>query len=247
MNSILTAPAPLQVANAPLQSGINDLKNVAQFIAHKLEEMILAGILAPGQHLVQTDIATQFGVSRLPVRDAIKILEKRELAVTQPRRGVIVRPLNLQEVADLYELRRLLESYAFARSVRNFEIRDLAEADAILKQQESLSMGELVQILDLDERFHIKLCSRCENGEIKATLARIWSRIRVLRSLERDWEDWNKNSVKSHRAILSAIRAADFKKAQGLLENGIDRAETKIATTVKALLGRSARPAVAIS
>ena len=233
-SSLESVPAPASSLNA----GINELKNVAQFIAHKLEEMILVGTLAPGQHLVQTDIATQFGVSRLPVRDALKILEKRELAVTQPRRGVIVRPLNQQEVADLYELRRLLEGHAFARSVRNFTDRDIADAEAILKRQESLTMGEFIEILDLDERFHIKLCSCCENEEIKAYLLKIWSRIRVLRSLERDWEDWNKNSVKSHRGILAAIRAEDYKKARQLLEEGIDRAERKIAATVKALLER---------
>jgi len=231
------------VAPASLTAGINELKNVAQFIAQKLEEMILGGTLAPGQHLVQTDIATQFGVSRLPVRDAIKILERRELAVTQPRRGVIVRPLNLQEVADLYELRRLLEGHAFARSVKNFTAADIADVDAIVKRQEALTMGEFIQILDLDERFHIKLCCRCENEEIKSYLGKIWSRIRVLRALERDWEDWNKNSVKSHRGILAAIRAEDFKKARQLLEEGIDRAETKIAATVGELLKRSASTA----
>lgn len=229
-----TAPA----AAPDFTAGINELKNVAQFIAQKLEEMILAGTLAPGQHLVQTEIAAQFGVSRLPVRDALKILEKRELAVTQPRRGVIVRPLDLREVADLFELRRLLESHAFARSVRNFDERDLAEAEAILRQQESLTMADFIRVLDLDEQFHIKLCARCGNEEIKAHLAKLWSRIRVLRSLERDWEDWNRNSVKSHRSILAAIRAEDYKKARQLLEEGIDRAETKITGTVQALVSR---------
>lgn len=227
---------PSPVAPPNLNAGINELKNVAQFIAQKIEEMILVGTLVPGQHLVQTDIAAQFGVSRLPVRDALKILEKRELAVTQPRRGVIVRPLNLREVRDLYELRRLLEGHAFSRSVKKFEDADIAETEAILKRQESLTMGEFVQILDLDERFHIKLCSRCDNDEIKAYLAKIWSRIRVLRSLERNWEDWNKNSVKSHRGILAAIKAEDYRKARQLLEDGIDRAEAQITATVTRLM-----------
>lgn len=231
-------------APAQFNAGINELKNVAQFIAQKLEEMILIGTLAPGQHLVQTDIAEQFGVSRLPVRDALRILEKRELAVTKPRHGMIVRPLNVREVHDLFELRRLLEGHAFARSVKNFDQTDIAEVEAIVKRQEALTMGEFIQILDLDERFHIKLCSRCDNEEIKFYLAKIWSRIRVLRSLERDWEGWNKHSVKSHRGILAAIRAEDYRRGRQLLEDGIDRAETKITATVKDLSKR-ASPAVA--
>jgi len=83
---MISTPSPL-APPTNFNAGINELKNVAQFIAQKLEEMILIGTLAPGQHLVQTDIATQFGVSRLPVRDALRILEKRELAVTKPRHG----------------------------------------------------------------------------------------------------------------------------------------------------------------
>lgn len=238
----MTTSIPPAPATASLNAGINELKNVAQFIAQKLEEMILVGTLAPGQHLVQTDIAAQFGVSRLPVRDALRILEKRELAVTKPRHGVIVRPLNIQEVHDLYELRRLLEGHAFSRSVKNFGDPDCAETEAIIRRQESLTMGQFIEILDLDERFHMKLCSRCENEEIKAYLAKIWSRIRVLRSLERDWEDWNKNSVKSHRSILAAIRAEDFKRARQLLEEGIDRAEAQIAETVTRLINAAPAP-----
>lgn len=221
-------------------TSINELKNVSQFIAQKLEEMILSGELAPGRHLVQTDIATQFGVSRLPVRDALKILEKRELAVTLPRRGIIVRPLNPREVIDLYELRTLLESHAFAESVKNLSPADIAEADAIIKQQEALQMDHFLVLLNLDEKFHIQLCSKCENAEIKAYLAKIWSRIRVLRSLERDWQDWNKNSIKSHRRILTAIRAGDFKKGRLLLEEGIQASQAKILATVTLLVPRQA-------
>jgi DNA-binding GntR family transcriptional regulator len=215
-----------------LNTSINELKNVAQFIAQKLEDMILAGELEPGRHLVQTDIATQFGVSRLPVRDALRILEKRELAVVQPRKGIMVRPLKPQEVTDLYELRLLLESHAFAQSVKNLTLADLAEADAIINEQESLQMDQFLALLALDEKFHFQLFSKCNNAELKTYLAKIWSRIRVLRSVARDEQDWNKNSIKSHRAILNAIRARDFKKSRTLLEEGIRSAESKILATV---------------
>jgi len=222
-----------------LNNSINELQNVSQFIAHKLEDMILSGELEPGRHLVQTDIATQFGVSRLPVRDALKILEKRELAITQPRRGLIVRPLKPHEVTDLYELRLLLESHAFAQSVKNLTPTDLAAADAIIRQQESLGMDHFLTLLDLDEKFHFQLFSCCTNAETKSCLARIWSRIRVLRALARYEEDWNKNSIRSHRAILSAIRQRDFKKARGLLEKGILAAQTTILAAVTRLVSKT--------
>lgn len=219
-------------ASTDLAAGIKELQNVAEFIARKLEEMILKGQLEPGQHLVQTDIAAQFGVSRLPVRDALKLLETRELAVTLPRRGVIVRPLDAKEVNDLFELRLLLEGYAFDRSVRNFSAADIAAAEAIIQRQEALPNEDFLALLDTDEKFHVLLCSRCENEEIKRDIARIWNRIRVLRALARDFRDWKTESAASHRLILGAVVKQDYEQARAFLETGIREARSKIAEKV---------------
>src|SRR5690554_3140508 len=107
---------------------VNDLQNVAQFIAGQLERMILDGTLAPGTRLIQTEIAEQYKVSRLPVRDAFRILEKKELVVALPRKGMEVRRVSAKEALELFELRWLLERYAAEQSLYKFQSEDVEEA-----------------------------------------------------------------------------------------------------------------------
>jgi DNA-binding GntR family transcriptional regulator len=77
------------------------VKSLSTAIADRLAEMIHAGALKPGEHLVQTGLAERFGVSRVAVRDALAQLRQRGLAVNVPRKGTIVRPLSCKTVRDL--------------------------------------------------------------------------------------------------------------------------------------------------
>ena len=90
------------------------LKSVGlkQQIQTRLKQAILDGSLAPGEQLVEGEIARQFGVSRSPVREAIQELESQGYVVKKPRRGTFVTELTPQAVTEIYSLRVLLEGYA---------------------------------------------------------------------------------------------------------------------------------------
>lgn len=217
----------------PLDQYVNGLPNVAQFIAEQLERMILDGTLAPGHRLVQTDIAERFGVSRLPVRDALQILEKKELAVNQPRRGMIVRPIEAKEVRELFELRLVLEGYAFSISAPLLAESDLERAERLVGQQEATD--DFVQLMGIDEQFHLLLLTRFDNSEAMKHIGQVWRRIKVMRSFARDVRDWKAHSVESHRQILSMLRGKKFKEAQQCLESGIRRGRDEILEQVAVL------------
>src|SRR5690349_14068604 len=99
--------------------------NVATFVADRLEEQILDGKRAPGSPLLQLDLVAEFGVSRVPVRDALALLEQRHLAVRVPRKGVIVRPVTRQSVRDVFASRRLIEAEIARLAVGRVEEADL--------------------------------------------------------------------------------------------------------------------------
>ncbi len=90
-----------------------------QQIQARLKQAILDGVLAPGQQLVEGEIARQFGVSRSPVREAIQDLERQGYLVKKPRRGTFVTELTPQSVVEIYSLRILLEGYAAAIVAEN--------------------------------------------------------------------------------------------------------------------------------
>lgn len=205
-----------------------ELRNVAQFIAESLSKMILNGSLKPGERLVQTEIAEQFGVSRLPVRDAFKILENLELAVTLPRKGVVVRPIALKEIADLYEIRLVLECYACERAWSAITPRDIEELERIIQeQQEAGCSGDFIRLMEIDERFHSKLWSKCGNEEITRVLEAAWRKVRLSRAFAREIPDWNEKSVSGHKKIIEAVKQADYAAATNALRANILRARAE--------------------
>lgn len=211
-----------------LATQVAELRNVAQFIADSLSSMIYEGRLLPGDRLIQTDIAGKFGVSRLPVRDALKILESRELAVTLPRKGVVVRPISVKEIEDLYEMRIILEIYAFDRALVRMTQEDIAEVEAIILEQEQADVNtEFLRLMEIDERFHEKIWSKCENEEIRRTLSTVWRKVKMARAFAREVPEWNIKSAQGHRRIIDSIRKGDHAAARQFLTEGMLRSRSE--------------------
>lgn len=216
-----------------LTSEINELRNVAQHIAAKLEEFILNGTIAPGTRLIQTKVAEQFGVSRLPVRDAFAMLMKSELAIALPRKGIMVRPIHAKDVRDLFELRRLIETAAIRKSAPLLSPEDLRQARALIAAQAQIDPAtDFKGLLATDERFHRLLWSGNDNAEIELVLSRIWNRIKLLRAQARGLPEWQKTSVTHHEQIIEAIEAKQFDEAARLVEAGISRSEQELTALI---------------
>ncbi|MDF2962840.1 MAG: transcriptional regulator [Paenibacillus sp.] len=218
-----------------LEQDVNELRNVAQFIAESLEGAILDGTLQPGTRLVQTEIADRFGVSRLPVRDALQILQRKELVVVLPRRGMAVRSVTEKEVRELSELRMILECYAFVASAPLLNETDLEQAESLIREQEEGFEGDFLLQMEIDERFHFKLISKFDNDEVKNQIRQLWRRIKLLRAIARDVKDWNRMSVAGHKKIVAAIRVRNFEEARKELEAGMIRSRNERLERVKEL------------
>ncbi|MEV4889820.1 GntR family transcriptional regulator [Nonomuraea sp. NPDC050547] len=92
-------------------------KTVGQMAYDVIRECIITGVLAPGEHLRQEELAERLGVSRIPVRTALMQLESEGLVSFHPHRGAVVRTLTVEQVREIYELRVLLESHALRKSI----------------------------------------------------------------------------------------------------------------------------------
>jgi DNA-binding GntR family transcriptional regulator len=216
-----------------LTAEINELRNVAQHIAAKLEEFILNGTIPPGTRLIQTKVAEQFGVSRLPVRDAFAMLMKSELAIALPRKGIMVRPIHTKDIRDLFEVRRIIETAAIRKSAPALTPQDLAQARALIAAQAAIDPAvDFTGLLEADERFHSLLWSHHNNAEIDLVLTRVWNRIKLVRAQARGLPEWQKVSVTHHEQIVNAIEAKDFDEVVRLVESGIVRSEEELTSLV---------------
>ncbi len=209
-----------------MAESIDELKTVAQFIAEKIEEGVLTGDFPLGTRLVQTQLSEMFGVSRLPVRDALHILEQKGLVIQLPRKGVIIRPINLKEIENLFELREVLETYSAAISIPYLVQTDIDELQSLIAQQDSCQ-GQLLRTIDTDEQFHDKLLSHCENEELMDTLHNTWRKIRVYRAFIHRLDSFNDESVQSHKNILHAITSHKPDRAVQFLKESIIRAKNR--------------------
>jgi len=211
----------------------DDVKNLSTVIADRLAEMIHTGALKPGAHLVQTDLAERFGVSRVAVRDALAQLRQRGLAVIVPRKGTIVRPLSCKTVRDLFTARRVVEGLAAREACRRMTDEDLERIDQIVREQEELAhQPDMVELIEKDWEFHRAIYDRCDNEPLNEIIAGLWSRTRQARGLaqlEVAWgREWGEKSAARHRRIVEALRERDADRVEQLIVETIALAEEEL-------------------
>jgi DNA-binding GntR family transcriptional regulator len=137
-----------------------------------LREAILLGRLRPGARVVEAEIARQMGISRGPIREAVRQLEQDGLVEYQPRRGVIVATLTRQGVLDAYAVRAQLEGLACRETAERASPADLAGLRAHYEAMLELAhRGDATELLQADVGFHAQICAVAANR----VLLRLWN------------------------------------------------------------------------
>lgn len=123
-----------------------------EYVAHRIREAILKGYFKPGQRLDQTELAERLGVSRSPVRDALRRLAAEGLVTMHPHRGAMVAELSPEELEEIYLIRRVLEGLAARQAVPNLTDEDLEALQGILRCMDETVDAE--EWIELNYRFH---------------------------------------------------------------------------------------------
>ena len=203
MNSLTPSPNPtLVIAN--------------ESIADSLRDDILRGNLKSGQALKQDEIAAQFGISKIPVREALVQLKAEGLVNFYPNRGAFVSELSAVEADEIYIMRIALETAVLARAIPHLTVADLKHAkeilDAIDREENIAKWGEL------NWEFHATLYSPAALPSVMDTIKTLHSNIARYLVLYLAGMAYQKKSQKEHRAILEACRHGDTEKAVAVLE-----------------------------
>jgi DNA-binding GntR family transcriptional regulator len=190
-------------------------------IADTLREEILRGDLAPGQPLRQEELALRFGVSRLPVRDALLRLEAQGLVNVYPNRGAFVISLSADEVREIYEMRILLEGDILERAVPRMTADHWRRIDAA--HAESARSANGPDWVEGDWRFHHALYEPADRprqlatiDQLRGTVARYWTVRSALPSRSTEW-------LADHDAIVEACRARSSVAARRRLADHLQR------------------------
>jgi DNA-binding GntR family transcriptional regulator len=182
-------------------------QTVADRIAEILREAIAEGSLAAGTALRQDELATRFGFSRMPIRDALRLLEAEGLVSIHPTRGAFVAKMDAVEISEIYAVRELLEVEALRLALPGLTHRTLDDAAAVLDQIDR--EPDVARWGILNRAFHLALYGACGNGRLLALIeAQHNAADRYVRILLSSL-DYRARSQSEHRKLLAACRKGD--------------------------------------
>lgn len=208
-----TGTDPEQTAERGLRELVERLskgyRTIGEMVYQVLREGILSGALAPGDRLRQETLAAGIGVSRLPVRSALIQLESEGLVEFHPRRGAVVRRLTPEEIAEIYDLRALLEPYALRRSMARMTPERLDRLRALADEADSQDEGD--RFLDVRLRFYRELYDAERSPRLVGMIEDLRNRVgRYLLG----WRVATRHGEGEHRELVRHVAAGDADAAE---------------------------------
>jgi len=210
-------------------------------VADVLRDAIVRGVLPAGRPLRQDDLAAQFGLSRIPVREALRQLEGEGLVTAEPHRGAVVSALSADELQELCEMRTALETTALRLAIPHIDAAALGEAEGILEETDRLS-DVLEHWSHNNWRFHAVLYRRAGRPRMLAMIKSLHDNVERYLRLHGSVAQYRLQGQAEHRRILEACRRGDADLAAALLAHHIQAVAVLLAERLRGSAAAEAVP-----
>lgn len=206
--------------------------SLAKLVRDDVLGLILSGELPPGARINEPDIAQRLGISRVPVREALRELESSGLVVSRKHAGVFVRELDAAEVHSLYELRALLDGYAGRRAAQLPLPARLALArtldDSIAAMQATADLSDVESYYAENLRFHWLMIEAADNLPLAETYRGVVQKLHLSRLKNLSQDMGMRASIAEHRDIAAAQRSGDAERCEALLATHVHQAHDRL-------------------
>ena len=183
----------------------------SQMASRAIREAIVDGRLAPGQYVNEVDLAKQLGVSRAPLREALRALEKEGLVSHVPYKGTVVTPLTRQSVDELQSLRRVLEVFAVEQWINRASESDIDGLDDIVDDMERAARTtDIARMNEIDIEFHSRVIELSGHHLLRTVWLNYVSRIRRVLTLRNLVNRDPSAPIVLHRDLVHAFRERDL-------------------------------------
>ncbi len=203
-------------------------RSLVDEVVERLEAAIITGELPPGTKLNEQQLATALGVSRGPLREAIRRLEGRTLVERTPNIGVRVAELSPSDLNDLLEIREALEGMACALAVEHLTDADIAGLEKLLKDhgsQKSIETGEGYYQESGDFDFHFRIARASRNKRLISMICGdLYDLLRIYRYKSSTMHGRAAAALQEHQEIVAALKTRDPQKAEAAMRNHIRNA-----------------------
>ena len=196
-----------------------------------IRENILIGTFAPGSHLKEGELVDLCGVSRTPVRDALRQLAIDRYVVTRRNQGVFVNEWSVEDIKDIFELRAILESMVAERAAAHITDEQVEELDAIQRAIQAMldenSILDVEFFLEQNKRYHAILLEATKSRALADSLSQIVQPPLIAQTARQYSRQELQNSNDHHRDIVSALEARDGALAASIMKIHIISAQRK--------------------
>jgi len=216
--------------------------NASTRVAEGIRDGIVLGTYPPGIRLRQEEIAERFGASRVPVREALKLLEAEGLVTLVPNAGAWVSKLTLAECEEVYQARERLEPLLIRYSMPSLTPRDVIELAELAQQM--TETDDVAEFLALDRTFHMLSYSGAETLMLSDLVTRLWNTTQPYRRAYTLMIDDHSQRIvhDEHHLLVTALREGDAESAERTVENHIRRTRRLLAAHPEIFTDASASP-----
>ena len=212
---------------------MNEYLPLRDVVFNTLRQAILKGELEPGERLMEIQLAERLGVSRTPIREAIRKLELEGLVLMTPRKGAEVAKISARSLRDVLEVRRALEELAIELACQRMSEEDI---DNLQKAQDdfkaAISEGDAMKIAETDEHYHDVIYEGTQNAKLIQMLNNLREQMYRYRLEYIKDEDKRKILILEHERILKAVRERKVADAKEAMREHIDNQEITVAKNI---------------
>jgi DNA-binding GntR family transcriptional regulator len=197
------------------QTNVSDGLPSSELVYRRLKDQIVSGDLAPGSRLIELSIAADFGVSRTPVREALKRLAAENLVLADPSRGMIVHAPDAGEIEDVFVVRQALDGLAARLAAHRITPTELSRLRVIVDTMgEAIEAGRREQIILANQRFHDVIYAAAGNPALARVASDLRDFVRRFTTLPFASPDRVEHVLAEHEAVLDALQRHDPEAAQ---------------------------------
>ncbi len=212
----------------------NEYLPLRDVVFNTLRQAILRGELAPGERLMEMRLAERLGVSRTPIREAIRKLELEGLVLMVPRKGAEVARISEKSLRDVLEVRRSLEELAAELACQRMSEDQIQELTAARDRfAESVAGGDIMEMAENDEKFHDVIYNGTGNARLVQILNNLREQMYRYRLEYIKEADKRQILLIEHERIVKAIRARHVAEAKEAMREHIDNQEITVSRAIR--------------
>ncbi len=216
------------------QIPIDSYKPLRDVVVESIRQAIISGQFPPGMRLMELQLAEEMGVSRTPVREAIRKMELEGLAVMIPRRGAYVADISIKDINEVYEVRTALDVLSAGLAAERIEKSEIQEMRVLLAEEAALvEAKDYPKIIDNDTAFHDVIYRASGNTRCMNIISNLREQITAIRGRSMPYPGRVEIMLKEHQAIFDAIAAGKVEKAQEAVRTHMENAEQTLLKVIK--------------